>query len=414
MDLVGEDIFSLEELEEFTRKVYEGGYRRGQWDKKRTSGYAKTLFEGVNKGFSAGGGNVTLDYTTPDGAMLEALKDNVFMFSASKSAEEILTLSRALRDEKGKLRSYKDFRAEASKILPKFQEHHLRVEYDMAVNASTMAARWVDYSEDPDTILVYRTANDSRVRPEHAAMEGIAKPVNDPFWDLYYPPNGWNCRCTVEPSISGAITPDEDIPSGAADGVPPAFRNNFAKNGWVFDVNRTKELRKIMPIKRRVIYTSRSGGKVYQSGLVNQLSPDYREVKTTAMLFADRGSQVEICPNLHTKDARYDQFFGALRNTRFNNKCPDLLIDGHFYEFEGYNESGNTSNRLRNMISRGARQSKRVIIREDGSSLRHKQRYIENAVSAEKVGPGRNAYNKLQVEEIWVLSAGGLNKIWPR
>jgi hypothetical protein len=28
-------------------------------------------------------------------------------------------------------------------------------------------------------------------------MNGITLPIDDPFWDSYYPPNGWNCRCTV-------------------------------------------------------------------------------------------------------------------------------------------------------------------------------------------------------------------------
>ena len=33
--------------------------------------------------------------------------------------------------------------------------------------------------------------------PEHAELNGITLPPSDPFWDEYYPPNGWNCRCTV-------------------------------------------------------------------------------------------------------------------------------------------------------------------------------------------------------------------------
>ncbi len=43
----------------------------------------------------------------------------------------------------------------------------------------------------------YRTQHDDKVRPEHAALDGVTLPPSDPFWESYYPPNGWNCRCTV-------------------------------------------------------------------------------------------------------------------------------------------------------------------------------------------------------------------------
>lgn len=35
------------------------------------------------------------------------------------------------------------------------------------------------------------------MRPEHAALDRVTLPIDDPFWQEYYPPNGWNCRCTV-------------------------------------------------------------------------------------------------------------------------------------------------------------------------------------------------------------------------
>ena len=35
------------------------------------------------------------------------------------------------------------------------------------------------------------------MRPEHAALHGVTLPVTDTFWETYYPPNGWNCQCTV-------------------------------------------------------------------------------------------------------------------------------------------------------------------------------------------------------------------------
>jgi SPP1 gp7 family putative phage head morphogenesis protein len=43
----------------------------------------------------------------------------------------------------------------------------------------------------------YRTAGDERVRPAHAAMDGIALPADHPLWKVFYPPNGFKCRCGV-------------------------------------------------------------------------------------------------------------------------------------------------------------------------------------------------------------------------
>lgn len=45
--------------------------------------------------------------------------------------------------------------------------------------------------------LQYRTQKDNMVRPEHATLDGVTLPPSDPFWAEFYPPNGWNCRCTV-------------------------------------------------------------------------------------------------------------------------------------------------------------------------------------------------------------------------
>ena len=38
---------------------------------------------------------------------------------------------------------------------------------------------------------------DARVRRTHQKLHGITLPITSKFWDKYFPPNGWNCRCTV-------------------------------------------------------------------------------------------------------------------------------------------------------------------------------------------------------------------------
>lgn len=43
----------------------------------------------------------------------------------------------------------------------------------------------------------YSAIIDRRTRKSHKAMHGLVFRYDDPFWDYFYPPNGWRCRCTV-------------------------------------------------------------------------------------------------------------------------------------------------------------------------------------------------------------------------
>lgn len=45
----------------------------------------------------------------------------------------------------------------------------------------------------------YVTVGDDRVRPNHAAIDGVTLPKDDPFWEENRPPNGWACRCQAIP-----------------------------------------------------------------------------------------------------------------------------------------------------------------------------------------------------------------------
>ncbi|MDY3123611.1 MAG: phage minor head protein [[Actinobacillus] rossii] len=43
----------------------------------------------------------------------------------------------------------------------------------------------------------YSAVGDNRTRPAHMALHGRIYRYDDPFWATFYPPNGFNCRCTV-------------------------------------------------------------------------------------------------------------------------------------------------------------------------------------------------------------------------
>lgn len=44
----------------------------------------------------------------------------------------------------------------------------------------------------------YSAINDGQTRLTHAALHGKIVRNDDPFWDTFYPPNGFRCRCTVK------------------------------------------------------------------------------------------------------------------------------------------------------------------------------------------------------------------------
>ena len=67
--------------------------------------------------------------------------------------------------------------------------------------------------------LMYSAINDARVRPTHFAMDGIIKPVDDSFWKTFFPPNGFNCRCSVISLNERQATKRGGVTSGVPDGA---------------------------------------------------------------------------------------------------------------------------------------------------------------------------------------------------
>lgn len=130
--------------------------------------------------------------------MRHRLERSNYIFSGMKTFHELNEAFPSLLDEEGNRKPFERFLNDVRKIDDKYNGNYLRAEYNFVQSSAEMAGRWEGFMEDGDRYnLQYRTANDGKVRPEHAAMHGITLPMSDPFWEEFYPPNGWNCRCTV-------------------------------------------------------------------------------------------------------------------------------------------------------------------------------------------------------------------------
>jgi SPP1 gp7 family putative phage head morphogenesis protein len=71
--------------------------------------------------------------------------------------------------------------------------------YRTNMQAAYNAGQYQTYMDNVDNrpYWQYSAVGDERTRPAHQAMAGLVYRYDDPFWATFYPPNGYNCRCTV-------------------------------------------------------------------------------------------------------------------------------------------------------------------------------------------------------------------------
>lgn len=130
--------------------------------------------------------------------MRRRLQRSDYVFSGMKTFHELNEAFPSLLDENGERKPFERFLNDVRKIDETYNSNYLRAEYNFVQASAEMAAKWERFIRDGDRYhLQYRTAGDDKVRPEHAELHGITLPPGDPFWEEYFPPNGWNCRCDV-------------------------------------------------------------------------------------------------------------------------------------------------------------------------------------------------------------------------
>lgn len=133
-----------------------------------------------------------------DDISVQRLKESNYVFSGIKTFHELNEAFPSLLDEEGNRKPFNQFLNDVQKVYDAYNVQYLRTEYNFAQASALMAARWKQFEQDGNRYyLQYRTVGDKRVRRTHRMLHNITLSIESPFWDKYFPPNGWGCRCTV-------------------------------------------------------------------------------------------------------------------------------------------------------------------------------------------------------------------------
>jgi len=149
-----------------------------------------------------------------------------------------------------------------------------------------------------------------------------------------------------------------------------------------------------------------NGGEVLIHPEVNRKKSDYKDLITIANAFAKEGKSVKLTTPIHFKSTEYKEIYGLLIGTIYERKCPDLKIGELFYEYESYIPPFRKK-KISSMISKGARQSSRIIINNNkGVSDRYINRLIYERIN--------NVNFIADIQEVWLYEKGKVRLLFKK
>jgi SPP1 gp7 family putative phage head morphogenesis protein len=181
-------------------------------------------------------------FTSIKGAEEQVLRallyENVQMFSGAKTFQIIKDFESFLIED-GKPVEFNVFRKRVLPVYEQYNKTWLKTEYEFAVESARAGERWVGIWHNKETLplLEYVTVGDQRVRESHKVLDGVIKPVWDSFWNTYYPPWSWRCRCDTKSLVDGEVTETKSLTNKTVilPEIKPFFKNNVGKTGKIFN-----------------------------------------------------------------------------------------------------------------------------------------------------------------------------------
>jgi hypothetical protein len=193
-------------------------------------------YSGLNKAAKNGWGKGYYDSN-----LTRSFRENLLKFSGAKSyvlIEKMIAGKEMFADKEA-------FANQAKKMINLHNETYQTVEERFAANAASSAVVFQQFQQDADLYpnLIFRTMGDGDVRPEHAANEGVIKPIGQ--W-TQIPPLDYNCRCKLEQTNEKPNDRDITVKN-------ETVANNAAMTGQVF-IKKHSYFRAVPKTDKRAVF----------------------------------------------------------------------------------------------------------------------------------------------------------------
>lgn len=158
---------------------------------------ANSLIKELNTGWNESDG---IDYNSPDHLTRTLLELNLYRFSATKDIDLIQEANKMLSSTN----NFNEFKQQVAPLFEKYNKHHLKTEFNLAHSTAQNTSNYLRNLEviEEFPYWEYQTVGDDRVRPAHAALDGMLFKAGES--GEFTPPNGFGCRCEQIPRDSKA------------------------------------------------------------------------------------------------------------------------------------------------------------------------------------------------------------------
>ena len=200
-------------------------------------GMVNLISEYLIKAIEAGYGKISATVTESSRRALgEKLIKNAYKFSAAKTEAMQRDMQALMIGADGNPLAQAKFLKVVDSLNVQYNKTWTRTEWNTSTSCGQMAEKWQGYLEDADIMpfLEFITVGDDRVRDDHAVLNGIIRPVDDPFWDTYTPPIDWNDRCDVI-QVTDPDAKPTDLSAMSLPSIQDQFANNPGKTGEIFN-----------------------------------------------------------------------------------------------------------------------------------------------------------------------------------